>query len=436
LTQKPKPGYKLVKSLFGKYEEIPEEWNCFKMNDICKKISVGIATSTTKYFVDKGIPLLRNQNIKEGYIETDDLLHISEEFAKMNQSKKLQEGDIVCMRTGYPGQSAVVPTEMNGWQTFTTLIVRTNHEILNPFFLSIFLNSFGRKQIISAQAGAAQQNLNVGWLSNILILTPPLPEQQKIASILGTVDDTINKYDEIIVQTKRLKKGLMQKLLTKGIGHTKFKEVPYLFQKEIKIPVNWKFEPTEEASEKLVVGFVGTCDPFYTNENGIPMIRTTNVKEGFLDLSNLKYISKEFHEKNKKSQIKPNDLLVSRHGENGEACLAQGIPEANCLNIVIIRPKKEIFDHQFFEYAFNSEITRKQIRRTTAGGVQGVINTGEIAKVKIVIPPMSEQQKIASILSNVDSQIDERKKFRSKLLRLKQGQMQKLLTGQIRVRLN
>ena len=206
--------FKKVKSLFGQYEEIPEEWKRFKMKDVCKKISVGIATSTTKYFVDKGIPLLRNQNIKEGYIETDDLLHISEEFAKMNQSKKLQEGDIVCMRTGYPGQSAVVPAKMNGWQTFTTLIVRPNYEILNSFFLSIFLNSFGRKQIISFQAGVAQQNLNVGWLSNMLILIPSLPEQQKIVSILSNVDSLIQNQQEYKSKLTALKKGLMQKLLT------------------------------------------------------------------------------------------------------------------------------------------------------------------------------------------------------------------------------
>lgn len=206
--------FKKVKSLFGKYDEIPEEWIPYKMKNVCKKISVGIATSTTKYFVDKGVPLLRNQNIKEGYIEINDLLYITEQFAKMNESRKIHEGDVICMRTGYPGQSAVVPSEMNGWQTFTTLIVRPNHEILDSNYLSMFMNSIGRKQITSVQAGAAQQNLNAGWLSNMSILIPTLKEQQKIASILSNVDSLINQRQKEIEQFQRLKKGLMHNLLT------------------------------------------------------------------------------------------------------------------------------------------------------------------------------------------------------------------------------
>lgn len=207
--------FKKVKWLFGKEIEIPEEWKFSKMNKICTKISVGIATSTTKYFVDKGVPLLRNQNIKKGYVDTSDLLHISEEFAKMNKSKKLQTGDVVCMRTGYPGQSAVVTSEMNGWQTFTTLIIRPDHTILDSNYLVFFLNSFGRKQITSTQAGAAQQNLNAGWMSNLLILIPnTIQEQQEIVSILRFMEDKISELESMKSNLNKIKKGLMQKLLT------------------------------------------------------------------------------------------------------------------------------------------------------------------------------------------------------------------------------
>lgn len=206
--------FKRVKLSSGIYDEIPEKWDYSKIKNVCNKISVGIATSTTKYFVDKGVPLLRNQNIKEGYVETNDLLYITEQFAKINESKKLREGDVVCMRTGYPGQSAVVTSEMRGWQTFTTLIVRPDHEILTPHYFSMFMNSIGRKQIISIQAGAAQQNLNAGWLSNMLILLPPLQEQQKIVIILSNIISQIQKQQEYKSKLESLKKGLMQKLLT------------------------------------------------------------------------------------------------------------------------------------------------------------------------------------------------------------------------------
>ena len=206
--------FKKVKWLFGKEIEIPEEWDSFRLKQTCKKISVGIATSTTKHFVDNGVPLLRNQNIKNGYIDSKNLLYISEDFAKSNESKRLREGDVISMRTGYPGQSAVVPSNMDGWQTFTTLIIRPNHKLLSSDYLVLYLNSFGRKQITSTQAGAAQQNLNAGWASNLLIILPPLFEQQKIASILSSVDDKITELESKKKSLESLKKGLMQKLLT------------------------------------------------------------------------------------------------------------------------------------------------------------------------------------------------------------------------------
>jgi type I restriction enzyme, S subunit len=208
-----------------------------------------------------------------------------------------------------------------------------------------------------------------------------------------------------------------------------YKRVKSIFGKEIEIPEDWKFQKIRENCEKLVVGFVGTCEPFYTdNDDGVPMLRTTNVSEGELDLNNLKYVTREFHSKNKKSQVHQNDLLVSRHGENGESCLVRNLKEANCLNIVIIRCKKNMFIPDFFELIFNSNIVRKQIRRTTAGGVQGVVNTGEIAKVKIIIPSINEQQKIASILSNMGLLISSYDGMIQATKKLKQGLIQQLLT--------
>ncbi len=194
------------------------------------------------------------------------------------------------------------------------------------------------------------------------------------------------------------------------------------------IPRDWKVELLKNVTEKLVVGFVGTCDPYYTKNNGIPMIRTTNVKEGYLDLSNLKYVTKEFHEKNKKSQLQENDFIVARHGENGAACLVKGLKEANCLSVVIIRPKKSLWTPQYFEFAFNSPFVRKQIGKRTGGGVQTVVNTSEIAKISIPIPKISEQQKIASILSNVNELIKKTEQIIEQTQRLKKGLMQTLLT--------
>ncbi len=283
--------------------------------------------------------------------------------------------------------------------------------------------------------GLAYPAVNSSIVGNSLIsYSQENAERNKICSVLSDVDNLIQKNNELVTSFETLRNGLIQQLLTKGIGHKKFKKVKWVFRKEIEIPEEWEFQNIRESSKKLVVGFVGTCEPFYTENNGIPMLRTTNVSEGKLDLSNLKYVTKEFHENNKKSQVYQNDLLVSRHGENGESCLVRDLKVGNCLNIVIIRSKEDILLPNFFELAFNSNIVRKQIGRTTAGGVQGVVNTGEIAKVNIVIPSINEQKKISSIISNIDSKIIQLESKKSNLKIIKKGLVQKLLTGQIRVK--
>ena len=104
---------------------------------------------------------------------------------------------------------------MNGWQTFTTLIITPNTEFITSLYFSRFLNSrYAKKQYISFQAGSSQQNLNAGEISNVLFLVPPLPEQHKIASILSNIDAKIDSQTQYKDKLEKLKKSLMQKLLT------------------------------------------------------------------------------------------------------------------------------------------------------------------------------------------------------------------------------
>ena len=432
--KKPKQGYKLVKSLFGKYEEIPEEWDSCKMKDVCKKISVGIATSTTKHFVDKGVPLLRNQNIKEGYIETDNLLYISESFAKLNESRKLHVGDVVCMRTGYPGQSAVVPPEMNGWQTFTTLIVRPKNEILDSQYLSMFLNSNGRKQIISVQAGAAQQNLNAGWLSNMLILIPELNEQQKIASILSNVDNLISSYDKVIDSTKLLKQGLMQQLLTRGIGHKKFKKVKWLFGKEIEIPEEWDYQNLK-ATTKLFGGYAFKSEDYV--QNGIYLLKISNVSHGNLVWDDESFLPDDFWNAYPDYRICPGDLVMAMT----RPIISTGIKIAHIVeNKKILLNQRvgkflTILNMDFLNSIINSKYFIVQIKRGLSESNQPNISSSEVEATKIWYPiDIQEQQKIASILNTVDAKISELKSKKYHLEKLKKRLMQKLLVGQIRVK--
>jgi type I restriction enzyme, S subunit len=425
----PKSGYKRVKWLFEKEIEIPEEWELKRIKELAK---------------------INPEQIKDNYnfneIEYVDISSVEEfQIKKLNKfqtnerpsraQRIIKNNDIIISTVRpYLKSFSLINFEKSNLVCSTGFtVVRSKIFSDNNFLFAYFKSHLFESNYIREMEGMAYPAITSSVVSNSSI---PIPnnkkERERIGIILSNVDNLIDSYDKTIQTTKKLKKGLMQTLLTKGIGHKKFKKVKWLFGKEIEIPEEWDIQTLSEISQKLVVGFVGTCESFYTDKGGVPMIRTTNVNESKLDLSNLKYVKKEFHIKNKKSQIFENDLLVSRHGESGEACLVRGLKEANCMNIVIIRCKNEILP-VYFEFAFNSRFIRQQIKRTTAGGVQGVVNTGEIAKNLMLIPSMKEQQKIVSILSSVDDEISKLESKKKSAESLKKGLMQKLLTGQIRV---
>jgi len=103
--------------------------------------------------------------------------------------------------------------------------------------------SLVHKNIVPWIIGSTRTKLNQSQLRRIPIPIPPIKEQQKIASILSNVDSLIQKTDQIIEQTPILKKGLMQRLLTKGIGHTKFKEIELELKfLKLSIPIDWEIK--------------------------------------------------------------------------------------------------------------------------------------------------------------------------------------------------
>ena len=192
-------------------------WEIKPLLKVCSSIRVGIASSATHAYAEKseGVPILRNLNIKEGYIDASDLMYVSREFDIEHKKKRIQKNDVITVRTGNPGSSAVVTDEFYGCQTFTTLISTPKLEYLRPDYLCLWINSEeGKKFVQAGQAGGAQKNLNVGTLEKMPIPLPPLEEQERIVTILSSFDARIRSEEQYILQLENIKKGLMQFLLT------------------------------------------------------------------------------------------------------------------------------------------------------------------------------------------------------------------------------
>ena len=180
-------------------------------------------------------------------------------------------------------------------------------------------------------------------------------------------------------------------------------------------------------AEKICVGFVGTCEKFYTDESGIPMYRTGNLNGLSLNRDDLKYVTNEFHQHNQKSQLKAGDILIARHGDSGKAVNYENSEEANCLNIVIIRPDFKKCNYKFLTNCINSPECQKHIKSLSAGSTQAVINTSEIEKLGVVIPAnIDEQNRIARYFSNLDHLITLHQRKCEQTKKLKKYMLQKM----------
>lgn len=246
---------------------------------------------------------------------------------------------------------------------------------------------------------------------------PMLDEQRKMGEYFDSLDHLITLHQRKCEQTKKLKKYMLQKMFPQNgakVPEIRFDGFTY----------DWEQRKLNEVAEKICVGFVGTCEKFYTDESGIPMYRTGNLNGLSLNRDDLKYVTNEFHQHNQKSQLKAGDILIARHGDSGKAVNYENSEEANCLNIVIIRPNFKKCNYKFLTNCINSPECQKHIKSLSAGSTQAVINTSEIEKLGVVIPAnIDEQNRIARYFSTLDHLItlhqrkcDELKKMKKYML--------------------
>lgn len=441
---KPKQGYKRV-TLLPKHIiiNIPKEWKIEIMgNMLIEKIQNGINIKLENY--GKGFPIFEIESLYKSdiIIKQSDLRLVSIKNMKDYEQYKLKENDFVINRVSKVKEGVgkcllVVNPIKNLLYEGNMIRVRIDNKQMNPMFLAFLTKSnLYFKYIQSTCKTTSLTSIDQGIIEKIPIPTPPLQEQQKIASILSNIDNLITNTQKIIEQTKSVKKGLMQKLLTKGIGHKKFKKVKWLFGKKIEIPEDWKLNQLS-TFVTIQSGEYFTFDEF--SEKGIPVLKIDNVMHGKVDWETKTFLDKKYLDSHK-------EIVLNQ----GEIVLALNRPITHCLvkvarlsledipSILYQRVGRFLFKNSqinknFFYIFLNSPLFKKILSAILIGSDQPYVRTTELLTKSILCPSFPEQQKIATILSNVDLQITSQTQYKEKLERLKKSLMQKLLTGEVRV---
>ena len=155
-----------------------------------------------------------------------------------------------------------------------------------------------------------------------------------------------------------------------------------------------------EFAKRVKVGFVGTCEKYYTEDKRYPMIRTTNLTETGIDYSDLKYVTEEFYDKNKKSQLHDGDVLIARFGTSGTACVYHG-GDAQCLNAIIVEPDMETTIPEYLAIVVNSRSVRDEVNKRIVGSTQAILNTKVLSDIEISLPSLEEQRKVVEIFQSL-----------------------------------
>lgn len=390
--------------------QLPEGWEEVKLGDI-SNFYLGL-TYTPKY-VEEGIPFLSVKDINKGYLSFEKTKYISEkEFHESTSNAKPKKGDIIFGRVGTLGNPIVVDFDQPFCIFVSLGFMRVKENIYNYFLKHWVSSDYFMKQVDNKVAGSAQKNLNVGWLKKFTLPLPPLEEQKKIAEILSTVDQRIAFVDNQIEEGEALKKGLMQKLLTEGIGHTEFKD------SELgRIPVEWEITTINSSCKN----FDGKRVPIKSEDRKemkgeYPYYGA----QGIIDYVN-NYIFEGLY------------LLVAEDGENvrGQkyniAFVVEGKFWVNN-HAHILQPNPEL-NINFIANILNYI----DITKYVTGTGQPKLNKAQLQSIKIPLPPLKEQKQIAEILSITDKKLENLKTKKEALEELKKGLMQKLLTGEVRV---
>lgn len=401
-----------------RFKGFTKDWEQRKLGEIYGSIGNAFVGTATPYYAEHGHFYLESNNVKDGQINHNAEIFINDEFYEKQKDKWLHTGDMVMVQSGHVGHAAVIPEELDNTAAHALIMFRNPKEEIEPYFLNYeYQTDKAKKQIENITTGNTIKHILASDMQEFVVDIPKYEEQKVIASYFCKLDHLITLHQRKCEQTKKLKKYMLQKMFPRNgakVPEIRFDGFTY----------DWEQRKLNEVAEKICVGFVGTCEKFYTDESGIPMYRTGNLNGLSLNRDDLKYVTNEFHQHNQKSQLKAGDILIARHGDSGKAVNYENSEEANCLNIVIIRPDFKKCNYKFLTNCINSPECQKHIKSLSAGSTQAVINTSEIEKLGVVIPAnIDEQNRIARYFSTLDNLItlhqrkcDELKKMKKYML--------------------
>ena len=372
-----------------------EDWEQRKLTDIAKTF-IGLVTTMTENYRDSGTLLIRNSDIKEGqFIFSEKPIHLDEEFAEKNKTRRLQIGDVVTVHTGDIGTSAVIKEKEAGAIGFATINTRTDKRILNPYFLSTYFNTEKHKCYAnSVSTGDGRSNYNIKDFNKLVISIPTLDEQEKISALINNINTIITLHQRKLEHLNLKKKALLQKLFPKN-----GERYP-----EIRFPGFTDAWEQRKLNEFLSVSNFKNTDNKYNKNNVL------SVSGDYGIVNQIEFQGRSFA-----------GVSVSNYGvvETGDIVYTKsplklnpyGIIKANRINAGIVSTLYAIYktkkncDSKFIEHYFNldSRLNKYLKPLVNKGAKNDMKVSSENALIgEVCFPHVTEQKLIADFLDRLD----------------------------------
>ncbi|MGN4715343.1 restriction endonuclease subunit S [Bacillus cereus group sp. MYBK226-2] len=424
-------GYKETK--IGR---IPADWEVRSLNEVLEVMTDYVANGSFQ-------SLRENVNVYDEeefayYVRLYDLRlgigHSSQKYVDqasynfLNKSS-LYENEILIANIGANVGEVFLMPRVNKPATIAPnmILMRVNDK--NDFrYIYYYLSSMiGQREIANEISGSGQPKLNKTGLKKVFVSVPNLAEQRRIAGVLSLIDEVIQKTEDIIKQTEEVKKGLMQQLLTKGIGHTKFKKA------EIgEIPEDWEVSHLSTYCQ---------VNPTYRLDKGT-LCDYVEMAAVNTDLPQVSYFDEREAGTGSGSRFKNGDVVFARITpctENGKTALISSMNTEvgiGSTEFIVLSPIRNKMDSKFLYYLVKWDKIRSYAISKMVGTTGRQRVPKEVFKDELIVafPTLNEQKRIGEILYNFDVKISKEKEKKEKLHVLKKGLMQSLLTGKVRVK--
>ncbi|MFH0267296.1 restriction endonuclease subunit S [Vibrio rumoiensis] len=414
---------------------VPEGWKRDKLSNICHIVGGGTPDRSERQYWNGTIPWISPTEVtklKSRYISNSKEMITNLGLEK--SSAKLHPIGTVLMTSrasiGYVAINNIPVTTNQGFQS-----LQCKQDIYNEYLYQHI--TWIRPELEKLSAGSTFSEISSTTLKSVNLTFPPLPEQKKIAAILTSVDEVIEKTQAQIDKLKDLKTAMMQELLTCGVGvdgkpHTEFKDSPVG-----RIPKGWEVKVLEELvklDRKITYGIV-QAGPHY--EGGVPYIRVSDMNNRELSANGMLLTSPEIAKKYDRSSVQTGDIVYALRGMIGHVHI---VPESlNGANLTQGTARLSINDEintNYLLWAMRSPYVALQNDLEAKGSTFKEVTLASLRKISVAIPSITEQEDISLILSAI-----ERKQYfvEDKIIQLKslkKALMQDLLTGKVRVKVD